>query len=190
MILHLRPATVADVPRLVEHFYRHLPESGRGGAPHFGPPPVLSPAEIIERLTDGLSRPLDAPGWERSFVLVSNPSAPNLDDVKILGHAELRADGMPSRSHRACLGMGIERAYTRRGYGPRLLQAVLAFAREETSLAWVDLGVFAQNRPAHELYLRAGFVETGRVVDMFRMPDGTRIDDIQMTLAIPRTVTR
>ena len=186
----LRAASVADVPRLVEHFYRHLPESGRGGSPHFGLPPVLSPAEVVERLTDGLSRPLDAPGWERSFVLVSSRSTPNLDDVKICGHVELRADGMPSRAHRAALGMGIERAYTGRGYGPRLLHAVLAFAREETSLAWIDLGVFAQNRPAHELYLRAGFVETGRVRDMFRMPDGTRIDDIQMTLPLSRASIR
>lgn len=185
MTLIVRPAAQADVARVVEHFFRHMPESGKGGSPHFGPPPALSPAECLERLAEGLSKTLDTPGWERTFVLVV-PRSNDLDSDKIVGHAELRTDGMPSRAHRAQLGMGIERAYTGQGHGGRLLEALLAFARDETRLAWIDLGVFVPNLPAQKLYRRFGFVETGRVDDMFRFPDGTSVGDIQMTLRLSR----
>ncbi len=185
MSLVVRPATPADVARIVEHLFRHMDESGKGGSPHFGPPPTLSPAECMERLSEGLSRTLDQPGWERTFLLVT-PAANNLDVDKIVGHGELRTDGMPSRAHRAHLGMGLERAYTGRGHGPRLLSRLLQFAREETKLAWIDLGVFVPNIPAQKLYRRFGFIETGRVEDMFRMPNGDRVGDIQMTLRLSR----
>jgi ribosomal protein S18 acetylase RimI-like enzyme len=185
MTVIVRPARLADAARVVEHLFRHMAESGRGGSPYFGPPPVLSPAECLARLTEGMSRGLDEPGWERTFLLVELAANP-LDADAIVGHGELRTDGMPSRQHRASLGMGIERAYTGRGHGPRLLDAIVGFARNETQLAWIDLGVVADNRPARVLYERFGFVATGRVDDMFRLPDGTRIDDIQMTLAIDR----
>ncbi len=185
MSLVVRPAAVADAARVVEHFFRHMDESGKGGSPHFGPPPALSPAECIQRLAEGLARSLDEPGWERTFVLVE-PASCHLDVDKIVGHAELRTDGMPSRAHRAQLGMGLERAYTRQGHGGRLLSAVLAFARAETRLAWIDLGVFVPNVPAQKLYRRAGFVETGRVEDMFRLADGVSVGDIQMTLRLSR----
>jgi len=185
MSLVVRPAALSDVARIVEHFFRHMPESGKGGSPPFGPPPALSPAECLQRLAEGLARSLDEPGWERTFLLVA-PAVHDLDVDKIVGHAELRTDGMPSRAHRAHLGMGIERAYTRQGHGPRLLEALLAFAREETRLAWIDLGVFVPNVPAQKLYQRFGFVETGRVDDMFRFPDGSSVGDIQMTLRLSR----
>ena len=185
MSLIVRPAAPTDVARIVEHFFRHLDESGKSGSPHFGPPPTLSPAACLQRLTEGLSRSLDEPGWERTFLIVE-PAVHNLDVDKIVGHGELRTDGMPSRAHRAHLGMGIERAYTRRGYGPQMLARLLAFAREETKLTWIDLGVFMPNVPAQKLYQRFGFVETGRVEDMFRLANGVSVGDIQMTLRLPR----
>ena len=109
-----------------------------------------------------------------------------LDVDNIVGHGELRTDGMPSRAHRAHLGMGIERAYTRRGHGPELLTRLLAFARDETTLDWIDLGVFVPNVPAQKLYQRFGFLETGRVDDMFRLANGVSVGDIQMTLRLSR----
>jgi len=55
------------------------------------------------------------------------------------------------------------------------------WALKETSLAWIDLGVFAHNLAARRLYERLGFRETGRSRDAFRIDD-ERIDDIQMVL--------
>lgn len=204
--LVIRQARVSDAARLIEHLYRHLAESGKQGSPVFGFPPALSPAEAIERLTEGYGRPLTELGWERAFVLVQVDTGPSLtrqpkpgaasgahgeaearmEEGLIVGHCELRTDGLPVRRHRATLGMGLERPYTGRGWGQRLLDATLTFAERATSLGWIDLGVFVGNEPALRLYQRSGFVETGRVRDMFRLVDGTSIDDIQMSLTLPR----
>ena len=189
MNLVVRRAQLSDVARIVEHFFRQADESGKGGSPHFGPPPALSPSECIQRLAEGLGRSLDEPGWERTFLLVQ-PGMHPLDVEKIVGHGELRADGMPSRSHRAQLGMGIERAYTRQGHGARLLGSLLIFALQDTRLDWIDLGVFEPNLPAQKLYRRFGFVETGRVEDMFRLGEGVSVGDIQMTLRLSREPAR
>jgi RimJ/RimL family protein N-acetyltransferase len=189
--LVIRAAKPSDAARLVEHLYRHLAESGKGGSPVFGFPPALSAAEAIERLDEGYGRPLTDLGWERAFLLVE-PDEPGSSGHagegagNIVGHCELRTDGLPVRRHRATLGMGLERAFTGRGLGGRLLDATLTFAERATSLRWIDLGVFVGNEPARRLYQRVGFVETGRVRDMFRLADGTSIDDIQMSLRLPR----
>jgi RimJ/RimL family protein N-acetyltransferase len=195
--LVIRAAKVSDAARLIEHLYRHLAESGKQGSPVFGFPPALSPAEAIERLSEGYGRPLTELGWERAFVLVepTDPAVPggqrgseppSEGAGNIVGHCELRTDGLPVRQHRATLGMGLERSFTGRGLGGRLLDAVLTFAERATTLRWIDLGVFVGNEPALRLYQRFGFVETGRVRDMFRLADGTSIDDVQMSLALPR----
>lgn len=71
-------------------------------------------------------------------------------------------------------GQGIARA---------LLDEALAWARAEPTIAYVDLSVFEGNAPAIALYERAGFHETGRVPDRFRI-GGVRFTDIQMTAPV------
>lgn len=83
--------------------------------------------------------------------------------------------------HRAGLGVGVERAYRGQGWGRKLLEAAIAWARQDPRLDWIDLGVFEGNDRALALYRRLGFIEHGRVVDLFRV-DGLRITDIQMSL--------
>ena len=61
--------------------------------------------------------------------------------------------------------------------------ASLEWAREQQSLAWVDLGVFGGNTPAQALYKQLGFVETGVTHDRFRI-DGTSINDVRMSLRL------
>lgn len=62
-------------------------------------------------------------------------------------------------------------------------QAPTAWAREVPTLAWIDLGVFGPNAAARALYARAGFVETGRRADYFRVR-GAPIEDVSMSLSL------
>jgi RimJ/RimL family protein N-acetyltransferase len=91
---------------------------------------------------------------------------------------------MAAELHRALLGMGIERPFTGKGNGRRLMEAAIAWARDTRRLSWIDLGVFANNVPARKLYARMGFVEIGMRRDAFRVDDGVSVDDISMTLEL------
>ena len=101
----------------------------------------------------------------------------------MIGHSDLRARGVETAKHRALLGLGVETAQRGRGLGATLLQTTIDWARAHPLLEYVDLSVFAHNAPAIALYERSGFVQTGRVNDLFRV-DGTSIDDVQMTLPL------
>ena len=61
--------------------------------------------------------------------------------------------------------------------------AALGWARDEPSLTWVDLGVFAHNRVARALYDSLGFAATATVPDLFRI-HGRSIDDVRMGLGL------
>jgi ribosomal protein S18 acetylase RimI-like enzyme len=88
--------------------------------------------------------------------------------------------------HRAMLGMGVLRRHTGQGHGRRLIEAAVAWARGNTRLAWIDLGVFATNARARALYVRTGFVEQGLRPDAFRIDAGLAVDDVLMALDLRR----
>ena len=103
----------------------------------------------------------------------------------VVGHVELRGGRVPAELHRATLGMGLMRAFTAQGHGRRLCEVALRWARDTAELEWIDLGVFADNTPARQLYRRMGFVEVGVREDAFHLRDaGVAVDDVQMTLRL------
>lgn len=166
-----------DFPALFGHICRHTDESGRDGDVIFRP---RSQHEVLDEVAIGVrhrtawARGLDQPQWMRTWAVFV--------DNMIVGHVDLDGGRIPAELHRATLGMGIERRARRKGFGRKLLDAAIAFARAN-GLAWIDLGVFAQNEPARALYNSVGFVEVGFVKDQFRV-DGIKIDDVSMTLAL------
>jgi ribosomal protein S18 acetylase RimI-like enzyme len=167
----------ADLPALVAHIARHSRESGRDGDPVFRPRSSTLPiddAATIERHRIGWAQPLDEPYWLRTW-------GARLDG-EIRGHLDLHGGRLPSESHRAMLGMGVERGARGRGLGRALLAAAIAWARS-AELAWLDLGVFAHNERARQLYRSVGFVEVGVTRDRYRV-DGAAIDDVAMVLAL------
>jgi ribosomal protein S18 acetylase RimI-like enzyme len=87
----------------------------------------------------------------------------------ITGHIDLRVRPEPGSRHRAMLGMGVHRAYRRRGLGARLLDTAVAWARGESNMKWIDLEVLSENHPAVALYLAAGFTMTARIADMLEI---------------------
>jgi len=173
----IRLLAAADFPRLFAHLCRHGDESGHGGDVIFRPRSqheVMDEVAVRARHLEAWRRALDEPLWLRTWAVIV--------DEAIVGHLDLNGGRVPAELHRATLGMGIERRARRQGHGRALLDTAIAFART-SELAWLDLGVFANNAPARALYAALGFVEVGTVADQFRV-DGQSIDDISMTLAL------
>jgi RimJ/RimL family protein N-acetyltransferase len=140
------------------------------------PPP--SPSRLAET-SERLAAALTVPRWLRAWLALERSTG------AIVGHVELSGGRLVAELHRCEVGLGILRAHHRRGLGLALMETALAWAREQPGLAWVDLGVFADNAPARALYARLGFVETSRTIDRFRI-DGASIEDVQMTLRLDR----
>jgi len=172
------PLTLADLPRFTEHAVRHAAESGRDGDPIFSPygdvdRPTYKRIATHRHATWPLA--LSKPGWVRTW--------PLWEGDQMVGHLDLIGGGLPSGMHRCRLGMGLERCARGQGWGGKLLDLAVAWAQAESSLFWLDLGVFSHNTPAKRLYASRGFSVVGGVEDRFRV-DGVQIEDIQMTLAV------
>jgi ribosomal protein S18 acetylase RimI-like enzyme len=175
----IRPAEAADLPPFFVYLDDHLRDNGRDGAPLFQPlsraqsqlPPVLKVSFI-----EGLAVPVGQPGWRRLWLALDARGS-------IAGHIDLRARPEPLARHRAMLGMGVHRAYRRRGLGAQLVDTAVDWARAQAGLAWIDLEVLSENHPAVELYLRTGFTMTARVEDMLQI-DGVSHDLSYMTYSL------
>ncbi len=172
----LRPLIAEDRAEFRAHFERHRAESGRG-EPHFLPFAPDDPEGPKGFDFSTLDRSLDEPGWQRGWVAVVQGG--------IVGHVDLKGDGLRAGFHRCELGIGVERAHRGGGLGRRLMETAIEFARGAPTLDWVDLRVFAHNAAGRALYRRLGFVELGTLVDRFRI--GSRsVDDVIMTLSVVR----
>jgi RimJ/RimL family protein N-acetyltransferase len=165
-----------DLDGFARHLVEHMAESGRGGAPHFAPSRSLARDEVRAAALGRWAKRLDEPFWGRAFLLCAGE--------QVVGHLELRGGRIPAEMHRATLGMGIGQAFVGQGHGRRLIQAAIAWARDEARLSWIDLGVFAHNERAHQLYQRLGFIEQGKREDAFRIDAGIAVTDIQMSLRL------
>lgn len=176
--LPIRPAVLADAEAYADHVVRHAAESGRHGMPYFALSRAVDRANVITAACERWERPLSEPLWGRTFFLV--------DPAKklIVGHLELRGGRVLAEMHRATLGMGLERTYTKQGYGGRMITMAARWARQTAGLSWIDLGVFENNTPARKLYQRMGFVESGVRTDAFRVDDGVRVTDVSMSLKL------
>jgi ribosomal protein S18 acetylase RimI-like enzyme len=161
----IRPADAADLPAFFVYLNDHLRDNGRDGAPLFQPlsraqsqlPPGLKVSFV-----EGVAIPVGEPRWRRLWLALDPRGS-------IAGHIDLRARPEPLARHRAMLGMGVHRAYRRRGLGAQLLAAAVDWARNEDGLQWIDLEVLSENHPAVALYLRSGFTMTARIEDMLQI---------------------
>jgi len=175
----IRQATPKDAIYYIEHLMRHFKESGES-EPIFHPIidfATWSEGSFYERFASRWQKPMSELGWERVWILYdAHDGAQN-----VVGHLDLRSAQLPSAAHRCELGIGIERIARGQGYGRKLMQTAITWAKEQGSLAWIDLAVFSQNKAAFELYRKLGFEEVGTFKDYFRVGEKS-VDDVQMTL--------
>jgi ribosomal protein S18 acetylase RimI-like enzyme len=165
MALTIRAAVHTDLAALFAYLNDHLADNGKDGTPLFQPMARSEsrlPPEKEASFITGMGTPVGAPGWRRVWLALDESGA-------IAGHIDLRARPERAAKHRALLGMGVDRAHRRKGLGARLIDAALAWAREEAGIDWVDLEVMSSNRAARELYARNGFAAVGEIADMFRI---------------------
>jgi ribosomal protein S18 acetylase RimI-like enzyme len=175
----IRPAVDADLPAFFAYLDDHLRDNGAAGTPRFQPlarDQLRMPPGLRLSFIKGLALDVGAPGWRRLW-LALGPSG------DIVGHVDLRARPEHMAAHRAMLGMGVHRAWRRRGLGNRLVEAALAWTRAGTGIEWIDLEVLADNAPAVALYLRCGFTMVARMADMLRI-DGDQCDLAYMSLRL------
>jgi ribosomal protein S18 acetylase RimI-like enzyme len=172
----LRELVPSDLEGFLLHMERLYAESGRGGVPLFHARPDRSflTEEERQKFGQGWQRPPGDAGWMRAWGALA--------EGRIVGHADLTADPIPTASHRVTLGLGVEQVHHHRGLGRSLLEMALSAAQAHR-FCWLDLRVFAGNTPALVLYRQFGFVETGRVEDRFRI-DGVSIANVSMTLPL------
>ena len=164
-------------------------ESGEDGAPHYALSRVVDMTEVETQALARWSRRLDEPNWGRSWflwasepVVAANGEASSRVDKRIVGNVELRGGRVRAELHRATLGMGIARAFRGQGWGRKMLETVIDWAKNEASLSWIDLGVFVHNAPARALYEKMGFVPIGERSDAFRIDGFGEVIDIHMAL--------
>ena len=79
--------------------------------------------------------------------------------------------------------MGLEIPLRGQGLGKRILDLAINWAKDQDSLSWIELSVFAHNTPARKLYSSVGFSEIAVLEDKLRV-GGTSIDDVIMTLKL------
>jgi len=180
----LRAFRRSDAGIVVAHFIRQTRESGQGGQPHFAPRLEIDRDEVRASLERRFDTPLGEPEWGRVFVLVVADEEDPPGGERVVGHIDFRGGRLRSEMHRTTLGLGIERAYHRRGLGRALCERGIAFARDEAMAAWIDLHVFAENVGARALYRSLGFEERGAIEDAFRLPDGVIVGDVHMVLKL------
>ncbi|SHN10981.1 GNAT family N-acetyltransferase [Rhizobacter sp. OV335] len=160
----------------------HVADNGRDGMPLFQP---LARAESrfdgerARTFRDALDVPMSEPGWRRAWV------ARHLADGRIIGHIDLRARAEAHTTHRCILGMGVDRARRGTGVGAALLAHARDWATSQTALDWIDLQVLSSNDPAIRLYQRSGFIDTGHLVDLFRI-EGRSMGFRSMALRLVR----
>ncbi|MES2964259.1 MAG: GNAT family N-acetyltransferase [Bdellovibrionota bacterium] len=180
MSFEIRSATVADAKTCYAHTMRHFAESGVDGDIVFHP--MLDSwnsremKDCVDKFDESWSKPITEMGWERMWLLFDGPD-------RVVGHASLRSPHSPSGLHRSMLGIGVERHVRGGGWGRKLMQAAISWARDQSSLDYIDLYVFTHNTKAHALYESLGFKEIGTTHDLFRV--GSQIiDDIHMVLEL------
>ena len=105
----------------------------------------------------------------------------------IVGLLESRVRELPrSNSHVLRFYVSLSAEYRRRGVGGELLRRMIEWARGQEQIRKISLGVLSTNSPANSLYQKLGFVEDGRKIMEYQLPDGSFADEISMALFLGR----
>ncbi|UUA72550.1 GNAT family N-acetyltransferase [Cellvibrio sp. QJXJ] len=170
-------AKLSDLPPFFEYLAIQLFDNAADNSPLFQPiaKEHCQVSDLLKaKFQNGFEFTTGNPDWRKLWL------AKNRDD-QILGHIDLRHYNDEYRFHRVLLGMGVHHAARKQGIGLKLLETVILFCRESSSIEWLDLNVLSNNLPAKKLYLKCGFTIIGEMTDCYRI-DGKLIAETTMTL--------
>lgn len=83
-----------------------------------------------------------------------------LADGNVVGWSDIMLKPRPAMRHSGVFGLGVLRAYRRRGIGKALINTALDAARRK-GLTRIELHVRTDNAPAIRLYKKSGFAVEG-----------------------------
>ncbi|KXX71256.1 GNAT family N-acetyltransferase [Flammeovirga sp. SJP92] len=168
-----------ELDDFIQYLTLHLSENGKDGEALFQPMSRkhgIGETQLREKFKVGLIRNYGEPGW-RKLWLAKN------EQGQIIGHIDIRSYPDQNSSHRVLLGMGVDSSHRRLGVGLQMLEYVIHYCDEEEQINWLDLQVMTCNQKAINLYLKKGFVEIGKIEDMFRI-DNASFGSTSMTLNV------
>ena len=173
--VEIAPLEQPSLQRFLKYLDAHLRDNGGDATGFFQPLPAGSglPSAKADAIEAGLTVPVGQPGWRRVWVALATRG-------RLLGHIDLRARREPFTSHRCLLGMGVHRDHRGQGLGTRMLDHAVRWAEQQPILDWVDLEVISTNEVAVRLYRRSGFIQVGRIDDLFRI-EGQSLPSTEMT---------
>lgn len=99
---------------------------------------------------------------------------------QVVGWALVMPNDAFGLTHSSWLALGVRRDFRRRGIGRRLMDGVIEKAWQ-SGLERIELIVWADNRPAIDLYEKLGFQHEG-VLRNYRFLDGKHTDAVMMAL--------
>lgn len=178
-IIQISPENHLLVQKFIEHIWRSIAESGHDGDEIFAPFEEL-PLTISftsETVLKETALSVQESNWMRAWVLVIKG--------QVIGACVLKGKKLKSEMHKCALSMGIERKFRKKGYGKKLMDKAIQWAKEQSQLRWIELGVYKNNLAARKLYQDFSFIECGFAEDACRV-FGQSIDEIQMRLDLKK----
>ena len=179
--IEIKPLTEDITAKFLFYLGDHISDNGKDNSPLFLPiskNDLSIPEALSSSFRDGQSISIDKLGWRRVFIAMNKKN-------EIIGHIDLKSHNQSYTSHRAVLGMGVHRDYRQMGLGCLLIESIISWVKDKTSIEQIDLWVLTENKPAIQLYNKLGFQKTGEVEDMFRI-DGVSLNYKMMTKKIEK----
>jgi putative acetyltransferase len=146
-------------------------------------PAIVSMRNMPKVRWGTLRIPFEGLGQYRAM-LAARPAAERISlvacaDGEVVGEAGLYRVGAARQAHVARLGIMVHDDWQGKGVGTALFTALIDLADNWLGLRRLELGVFADNRPAIALYQKLGFEVEGRLrMEAFR--DGAFVDGLIM----------
>lgn len=116
--------------------------------------------------------------FQRRLIAENGPVFYATDDSKVVGWCDVFPQENPRQSHRGSLGMGILPDFRGQGIGTKLLEKVLAHAKD-FGLEKVELHVYTTNNSGIALYKKMGFEQEG-LIKKYRKIEGQYFDSLAM----------
>lgn len=164
----IREASTDDIENLFSCIRSYIPES-----------------DFIPKLPEEITlTPQKEEEWIKSFLQKDNSLLLVAEhEGQIIGNIDLTGSSRKIMEHTAVIGMGMLKEWRNTGLGTQLMQAAIAWAKENPILELLWLQVYTQNSLGVSLYRKMGFTENGIIKDYFKR-DGLYYDNLTMSLMV------